>query len=76
MNRKKQLVSSLTSIIINKKDLPVENGLVEELNNRREAKSILKKLNLNIEWTSAIEDFRRVYKGLKNGSIFPKNKKL
>ena len=37
---------------------------------------MLKKLNLNIEWTSATEDFRRVYEGLENGTIFPENKKL
>ena len=39
-------------------------------------KSILKKLNLNIKWASAIEDFERVYERLENSSIFPKNKKL
>ena len=33
-------------------------------------------MNLNIEWTSATEDFRRVYKGLENGTIFPEDRKL
>ena len=37
---------------------------------------MLKKLNLNIEWVSATEDFKRVYEGLENGSIFPEDKKL
>ena len=37
---------------------------------------MLKKLNLNIEWASATEDFGRVYEGLENGSIFPEDKKL
>ena len=60
----------------NKEDLLVENALVEEPTNRREVKSILKKLNLNIEWASATEDFRRVYEGVENGSIFPEDKKL
>ena len=48
-NRKSQPVSSPTPVFINKEDLPVENALVEEPNNRRKVKSILKKLNLNIE---------------------------
>ena len=75
-NRKSQPVSSPAPVFINKEDLPVENALVEEPNNRREAKSMLKKLNLNIEWASATEDFERVYKSLENGSIFPEDKKL
>ena len=37
---------------------------------------MLKKLNLNIEWASAIEDFERVYEGLENGSIFPEDRRL
>ena len=37
---------------------------------------MLKKLNLNIEWASATEDFRRVYEGLENGTIFPEDRKL
>ena len=49
---------------------------MEEPNNRREVKSILKKLNLNIEWTSAIKDFKRVYEGLENGTIFQEDRKL
>ena len=72
VNRRRQPVSSPAPVVINEEDLPVENGLVEEPNNRREAKSMLKKLNLNIEWASATEDFRRVYEGLENGSIFPR----
>ena len=48
-NRRSQPVSGPAPIFINKEDLPVENGLVEEPDNRREAKSMLKKLNLNIE---------------------------
>ena len=75
-NRRSQLVSGPAPIFINEKDLLVENGLVEEPNNRREAKLMLKKLNLNIEWASATEDFGRVYKGLENGSIFPKDRRL
>ena len=75
-NRRSQLVSSPAPIFINEKDLPVENGLVEKPDNRREVKSMLKKLNLNIEWTSTIKDFRRVYEGLKNGSIFPEDRRL
>ena len=74
-NRRSQLVSGPTPIFINEKDLLIENGLVEELNNRREVKSILKKLNLNIKWTSATKDFRRVYEGLENGSIFPEDRR-
>ena len=49
---------------------------MEEPNNRREVKSILKKLNLNIEWASTTKDFRRVYEELENGSIFPEDKRL
>ena len=49
---------------------------MKEPNNRREVKSILKKLNLNIEWASATEDFGRVYEGLENGTIFPEDRKL
>ena len=75
-NRRSQLVSSSAPVFINKEDLPVENALMEEPNNRREVKSMLKKLNLNIEWASATKDFRRVYEGLENGSIFPEDKKL
>ena len=67
-DRRSQPVSSPAPVFINKEDLPVENALVEEPNNRREVKSMLKKLNLNIEWASATEDFRRVYEGLENGS--------
>ena len=37
---------------------------------------MLKKLNLNIEWASATEDFRRVYEGLENDTIFPEDRKL
>ena len=37
---------------------------------------MLKKLNLNIEWASATKDFKRVYKGLENGTIFPEDRKL
>ena len=69
-NRRSQPVSSPAPVFINEEDLLVENALVEEPNNRREVKSMLKKLNLNIEWSSATEDFRRVYEGLENGSIF------
>ena len=75
-NRKSQLVSGPAPIFINKKDLLVENGLVEEPDNRREVKSMLKKLNLNIEWASTAKDFRRVYEGLENGSIFPEDRRL
>ena len=75
-NRRNQPVSSPASIFINKEDLLVENGLVEEPDNRREVKSMLKKLNLNIEWASTTEDFRRVYEELKNGSIFPEDRRL
>ena len=48
-NRRSQPVSGPAPIFINKEDLLVKNGLVEEPNNRREVKSMLKKLNLNIE---------------------------
>ena len=75
-NKRSQLVSGLAPIFINKEDLLVENGLVEEPNNRREVKSMLKKLNLNIKWASATEDFERVYEGLENGSIFPEDRRL
>ena len=75
-NRRSQPVSSPAPIFINKEDLLVENGLVEGPNNRREAKSMLKKLNLNIEWASATKDFGRVYEGLENGSIFLKDRRL
>ena len=75
-NRRSQSVSGPASIFINEEDLPVENGLVEEPDNRREAKSILKKLNLNIKWASTTEDFGRVYEGLKNDSIFPEDRRL
>ena len=75
-NRRSQLVSGLAPVFINEEDLLVENTLVEEPNNRREMKSMLKKLNLNIKWSSATEDFRRVYEGLENGSIFPEDRKL
>ena len=75
-NRRSQPVSSPAPVFINKEDLPVENALVEEPNNKREVKSMLKKLNLNIEWASATKDFGRVYEGLENGSIFPEDKKL
>ena len=75
-NRRSQLVSSLASIFINEEDLPIENGLVKELNNRREMKLMLKKLNLNIKWASTTEDFRRVYKELENGSIFLEDRRL
>ena len=37
---------------------------------------MLKKLNLNIEWASTTKDFRRVYEGLKNGSIFLEDRRL
>ena len=73
---KSQLISNPVSIFINEEDLPVENGLVEELDNRREMKSMLKKLNLNIEWASTTEDFERVYERLENGSIFPEDRRL
>ena len=59
-NRRNQSVSGPAPIFINKEDLLVENRLVEKLNNRREVKSMLKKLNLNIKWASTTEDFRRV----------------
>ena len=75
-NRRSQPGSSPAPVFINEEDLPVENGLVEEPNNRREVKSMLKKLNLNIEWASATEDFRRVYEGLENGTIFSEDRKL
>ena len=75
-NRRSQPVSSPASVFINEEDLLVENALVEEPNNRREAKSMLKKLNLNIKWASATKDFRRVYEGLENGTIFPEDRKL
>ena len=75
-NRRSQPVSSPAPIFINEEDLPVENGLVEEPDNRREVKLMLKKLNLNIEWASATEDFGRVYEGLENGSIFPEDRRL
>ena len=75
-NRRSQPVSGLAPVFINKENLSFENALVEELNNRREVKLMLKKLNLNIEWASAIEDFRRVYEGLENGTIFPEDRKL
>ena len=75
-NRRSQPVSGPAPIFINKEDLPVENGLVEKPDNRREVKSMLKKLNLNIEWASATEDFGRVYEGLENGSIFPEDRRL
>ena len=48
-NKKSQSVSNLASVFINKEDLPIENALVKEPNNRREVKLMLKKLNLNIE---------------------------
>ena len=73
-NRRSQPVSSPAPIFINEEDLLVENGLVEEPDNRREVKSMLKKLNLNIKWASATEDFRRVYEELENGSIFPEDR--
>ena len=75
-DRKSQPVSSPAPVFINEEDLSVENALVKEPNNRREAKSMLKKLNLNIEWASATKDFRRIYKGLENGTIFPEDRKL
>ena len=75
-NRRSQPVSSPAPIFINKEDLPVKNGLVEEPDNRREVKLMLKKLNLNIEWASTTKDFRRVYEGLENGSIFPEDRRL
>ena len=75
-NRKSQPVFSPAPIFINKEDLLVENALVEEPNNRREVKFMLKKLNLNIEWASATKDFRRVYEGLENGTIFLEDRKL
>ena len=75
-NRRSQPVSSPAPIFINEEDLPVENGLVEEPDNRREVKSMLKKLNLNIKWASTTKDFRRVYEGLENGSIFPEDRRL
>ena len=75
-NRRSQLVSGPAPIFINEEDLLVENGLVEEPDNRREAKSMLKKLNLNIKWASTTEDFRRIYKRLENGSIFPEDRRL
>ena len=75
-NRKSQLVFNPAPVFINEEDLSFENALVEEPDNRREVKLMLKKLNLNIEWTSAIKDFRRVYKGLENGTIFPEDRKL
>ena len=75
-NGKNQPVSSPAPIFINKEELVIENGLVEEPNNRRKVKSILKKLNLNIEWTSATKDFGRVYERLENGSIFPEDRRL
>ena len=37
---------------------------------------MLKKLNLNIEWANATEDFGRVYEGLENSTIFPEDRKL
>ena len=46
-NRKSQPVSSSASVFINEEDLPVENALVKEPNNRREVKSMLK----NWAWT-------------------------
>ena len=49
VDKRKQPISSPAPVFINEEDLPVENGLVEEPNNRREAKSMLKKLNLKIE---------------------------
>ena len=48
----------------------------KELDNRREVKLMLKKLNLNIEWVRATKDFRRVYERLENGTIFPEDRKL
>ena len=75
-NKRSQPVSSPAPVFINKEDLLFENALVEELNNRRKVKLILKKLNLNIEWTSTTEDFGRVYEGLENDTIFPKDRKL
>ena len=75
-NRRSQPVSDPAPVFINEEDLPVENVLVEEPNNQREVKLMLKKLNQNIEWTSATEDFRRVYEGLENGIIFPEDRKL
>ena len=39
-------------------------------------KSMLKKLNLNIEWASTTKDFRKVYEGLENSSIFPEDRRL
>ena len=75
-NRRSQPVSGPAPIFINKEDLPIENGLMEEPNNRREAKSMLKKLNLNIEWASITKDFGKVYEGLENGSIFPEDRRL
>ena len=75
-NRRSQPVSSPTPVFINEKDLLVENALVEESNNRREVKLMLKKLNLNIEWASATEDFGRVYEGLENSTIFSEDRKL
>ena len=75
-DRRSQFGFSPIPIFINKEDLLVENALVEKPNNRREVKSILKKLNLNIEWASATKDFRRVYERLENGTIFPKDRKL
>ena len=75
-NRRSQPVSSPASIFINVEDLLVENGLVKESTNKREVKLMLKKLNLNIKWASITEDFRRVYEGLENGSIFPEDRRL
>ena len=45
-NRKSQPISSPAPVFINEEDLSFENALVEELNNRREVKLMLKKLNL------------------------------
>ena len=74
-NKRSQLISSPAPTFINEEDLLVENGLVEKPNNRREVKSMLKKLNLNIKWANTTKDFRRVYERLENGSIFPEDRR-
>ena len=48
-NRRSQPVSGPAPVFINKEDLLFENALVEEADNRREVKLMIKKLNLNIE---------------------------
>ena len=58
-NRRSQSVSSLAPIFINKEDLPVENGLVEEPDNRREVKSMLKEIEPEHQMDKCNQEFQK-----------------